>query len=108
VEGAVVKHAIDRYSARCLHPSVTREIIKKAAYRAFLKAKQISPYKPKPPITLEFEFLQPSMASRAAYLPFVEQLDARTVRVSANDAISAWRLFWSALLLGRSAEKEGY
>ncbi|MEM0120547.1 MAG: M55 family metallopeptidase [Thermoprotei archaeon] len=106
IEGAIVKYAIDRYSARCLHPSVTRSIIKEAARRGYEKAKSIKPYTVRPPITFEFEFLQPSMAARAAYLPFVEQLNPRSVRITAQDPISAWRLFWSALLLGRSAEED--
>jgi len=108
LEGAVVKYAIDRSSARCIHPSLTKQIIKEAARRGYMKAGSVKPYTARSPITLEFEFLQPSMAARAAYLPFVDQLDPRTVRVSAPDPISAWRLFWSALLLGRSVEGESY
>jgi len=108
VEGAVVKYAIDRGSARCLHPETTRKIIKQAAYNAVKKAAAIQAYRPKTPIEFEFEFLQPSMASRASYLPFVQQLDPRTVKVSAQDALTAWRLFWSTLLLGRSAEPRVY
>lgn len=108
LEGAVVKYAIDRSSARCIHPSLTKQIIKEAARRGYMKARSVKPYTARSPITLEFEFLQPSMAARAAYLPFVDQLDPRTVRVSAPDPISAWRLFWSALLLGRSVEGESY
>lgn len=108
LEGAVVKYAIDRYSARCLHPSITRGIIKEAARKGYMKAGNAKPYTIRAPVTFEFEFLQPSMAARAAYLPFVQQLDPRTVKVSAQDPIDAWRLFWSALLLGRSAEREQY
>jgi D-amino peptidase len=108
VEGAVVKHAIDRASARCLHPEATKKMIKQVAFSAVKKAGLVQAYKPKAPIEFEFEFLQPSMASRASYLPFVKQLDPRTVRVSAQDALTAWRLFWSSLLLGRSAEPKSY
>ncbi len=108
VEAAVVKYAIDRYSARCLHPQITHGLIKQAAYRGYVNAKKASPYRVKAPVVFEFEFNQPNMASRACYLPFVEQLDPRTVRVKGRDPLEAWRLFWSALLLGRSAEKDTY
>ncbi|MEM3671077.1 MAG: M55 family metallopeptidase [Thermoprotei archaeon] len=103
IEGAVVKYAIERSSARCLPPSVTSTLLSQAAYNGFKKADSKPAYKPKMPVELGLEFNNPGMAYRASYLPFVEPVDARTVMIHADDAITAWRMFWSALLLGRSS-----
>ncbi|MCL5788462.1 MAG: M55 family metallopeptidase [Candidatus Marsarchaeota archaeon] len=103
IEGVVVKYAIERASARCLHPSVTTKLLTQASKKAWTLAESKKPYEPARPIEFELEFNHPGMAYRAGYLPFVEPVDARTVRVTAGDAITAWRMFWSTLLLGRSS-----
>ncbi len=108
VEGAIVKYAIDRLAARCLSPQETRKLIKAAAKAGAIKARSTKPYRLGSGAEYTFQFLQPSMAARAAILPFVEQLDVRTVRVRGVDAIDGWRRFWSALLLGRSAQPDAY
>jgi D-amino peptidase len=46
IETVAVEHAITRYAARCLAPSVARERIRDAARRAVGRAKDLRPFSP--------------------------------------------------------------
>jgi D-amino peptidase len=57
IEAVSVKTAYDRNYARCIHPVKTRLLIKDAAKKAMSRAKEISPYVVKKPITIKLEYI---------------------------------------------------
>jgi len=79
VETVAVKEATSRFSAKCLHPSITHKLISEASKRAILKAKELVPYKPQRPMELKVEFQDSDAAERVAKRPGVKRIDGRTV-----------------------------
>ena len=79
IETVAVKVATSRFAARCLHPSVTRELIFKAAKKAVLRAGDFAPYKPETPMELKVEFHNSETAERISQRGGVKRLDGRTV-----------------------------
>ena len=99
VECAVVKYGIDRYSARCLHPSITREIIKKAASRAIQEIKRFKPFKLQPPYEIEIEYANSAFATRATWIPGAKRTGPFTVSFIAPDFIVGVKTFFAAATL---------
>lgn len=65
VKTAVVKHAITRYSARCLHPARSRELIREAAEAAVRGAASMTPYRVATPVKFTIQFKDTGMAEAA-------------------------------------------
>jgi D-amino peptidase len=99
VETAVVKYAIDRFTARCLPQPTALERIRTAASRAIGRLSDMSPYAMDQPITLEMVFGDSSMASAACRIPGVERSSARTIRYTARDALTTMNVCRVALVL---------
>jgi D-amino peptidase len=79
VKTAVVKYAIDNFSARCLSPTATGTRIMEAARRAISDRDSLRPYRVDPPFTLRIELREPAQAGSAANIPGVVREGARTV-----------------------------
>lgn len=79
IKTVAVKVATSRFAARCLHPSVTRELIFKAAEETVLRAKDFAPYRPEVPMELKVEFHNSETAERISQRKGVKRLDGRTV-----------------------------
>jgi D-amino peptidase len=79
VKTAVVKYAIDNFSARCLSPKASGERIADAARRAVSDRDSLRPYRLEPPFTLRVELREPAQAGAAANVPGVVREGARTV-----------------------------
>jgi D-aminopeptidase len=77
---AQVKEGLGRNRARCLPPARGQELIRTRAAEAVGQAKDLTPWKPDLPITLELTFPRPDSADEAATNPDIERLDARTCR----------------------------
>jgi len=77
---AQVKEGLGRNRARCLPPARGQELIRTRAAEAVGKAKDLKPWKPDLPITLELTFTRADYADEAAANPDVERIDARTCR----------------------------
>ena len=93
-----VKDAIGRMSAKCLHPEVAREEIRKgAANAARLKLK---PMAIKAPVELLIRFTDARRADAAAFIPTAERVDGKTIRLVAPDMIVAYHGFIAAVLCG--------
>lgn len=96
VECAVVKIGLDRYAARCPHPSVARERIRDAAAKAIKNLDEYKVYKFKMPVEMEVDYVNTAYALRASYIPTVEQIAPRTVRWVAADQIEGFKTFIAA------------
>lgn len=75
-----VKKGLSRSRARCLHPDVAHELIRKGAAEAVGKCGTLKPWKPSLPMTLELTYYRADYADSHASRPGVERVDARTVR----------------------------
>ena len=90
VETAVVKYAIDRYSARCLPQAVALERIRSAACQAVRRLPELRPYRLDPPIRLEMVWADSSLAAAVSRIPGVQRCGAREVVFEAPDAQTAY------------------
>ena len=78
IEAVSVKTAYNRNYARCIHPAKTSLLIKDAAKNALSRAKEISPYVVKKPITLKLEYIsEDKFAETAERLEF--KISTKTV-----------------------------
>ena len=107
VQTAVVKYAIDRYTARCLPQSTAHDVIRTAAHQAVQRIKEMPPYKLPAPVELEMVLGDSSMAAAATMIPGVKRTSDRTITYTAPDAHSAHDVCRIALALaGLVARRE--
>lgn len=99
VETAVVKWPIGAYSAKSLHPTKAREIIREAVKMAITKKDQIKPVKLKGPVTVEVKLKSTGMADVAELIPTVERIDGVTVRFVSDNMVRAYRTFQAVVLI---------
>jgi D-amino peptidase len=93
VRTVAVKEAIDRYVAICLPPERTEPLIREAAAHVCRDAQAHRPLVADPPYRWEMTLTNPSSAGRAALVPGVERVDARTVMWSADEFRSSFASF---------------
>jgi len=96
---AVVKWAVSRQAAKCLHPRKARELIKQKATEALQNAKKAKPFVFKPPVELRLRLFNPTMADAAEVLPTIERIDGTTIRGTYSDYPSAYRAARAAISL---------
>lgn len=96
VECAVVKVGLDRYSARCPHPSKARQIIREAAERASREIKRFKPLKMAQPMTIEIDYANTAFATRASWVPTAERVSPRTVSFTVPDFLTGMKTFLTA------------
>jgi D-amino peptidase len=106
VRTVAVKEYVDRYSAICLPPARTEAMIREAAAAAV--GDEVDAH---PPITSaapyrwSATFASPSSAGRAALIPGVERVEAKTVAWSSDDYGESLQTFQVvAMLVGASFE----
>jgi D-amino peptidase len=104
IEGAIVKYGIDKYTARCLPLSVTRQMIKDAAKRAADRREEFKPLKYSTPVTFKVELATSSEAARACLIPTVNRVDPRIVSFTQNDYIDAFHLYLAVISLAGTAQ----
>jgi D-amino peptidase len=99
VETAIVKYAIDRYTARCLSQQTAHERIRVGACRALERLSDMQPYQLTAPIQVEMTLGDSSMAAAAARVPGVRRVGDRGVMYSADDALTTQNVCRLALVL---------
>ena len=95
VETAVVKYALDTYTAVCLSKEEAHERIRQAARRAVEKIPELKPFTFASPTQLEVDLLSPSTALKLTLLPGVERAGDLTVRYTSEDFENVWRILWA-------------
>ncbi|HEY3058492.1 MAG TPA: M55 family metallopeptidase [Chloroflexota bacterium] len=107
IETAVVKYALDRFTARCLAQPVALERIQQAACRGVQRSSEMQPFVLEAPVTLEMVFGDSSMAAATLRIPHVERCGDRAIRYLAEDAQHAYDVCTVALALaGSNAARE--
>ncbi|KQL45089.1 aminopeptidase [Brevibacillus choshinensis] len=97
-----VKEGKGTNTGRCLHPSVTRKMIKEKAKEALQHSKNIKPLPIETSYTLEVEFKTTMSAQMVSYMPNVELLDGRTIRYQAHEMTQVMPVVLAMLLLSAS------
>ncbi|MDP9367858.1 MAG: M55 family metallopeptidase [Chloroflexota bacterium] len=110
VEFGLTKHALGRWTARCLPIERSRANIRTAAQRAVERGREgvFKPYRLDGPVDLEVVFSSTSEAQMGSLVPGSERRAPRTVAFRADDAVAAWKGFFAVLLLGWTATDEVY
>jgi D-amino peptidase len=85
VKTAVVKYAIDNFSARCLSPRASAERVREAARFALIERETLVPYRIDPPFTVRVTLREPAQAGAAAFVPGVVREGPRTVAFTSDD-----------------------
>jgi D-amino peptidase len=104
-ELVVVKEAVDRYTANCLHPEVTRKLLREAAARAVDPAPMTTAT---PPFVCEMEFAVSSAAAACALVPTVTRTDQRTVRMEYERASDLYRCIKTVCRIATSTAQPVY
>ncbi len=99
VETAVVKYAIDTYSAVCLSKDEAHQRIRQAAKRAVEKTPQLRPFTFRKPVRLEVDLLNPTAAVRLTLLPGVKRTADLTVAYESHDYDLVWRILRAMVLM---------
>jgi D-amino peptidase len=101
----VVKEAIDRYTANCLHPEVTSRMLREAGTLAV----NAGPTTPAiAPFTCDMEFSVSSAAAACAQIPLVERLDPRTVRLRFDQASELYQAVKTVCRVAQAASEPIY
>lgn len=94
IEKAIVKWGINRTCAISLSPIEARRLIKEKAMSAVEKKNTIKPVK----FVGEAEFVVEFISSTTAYTylkrPFVEKIDATTIRIKGSSFLDMWEKFF--------------
>jgi D-amino peptidase len=104
METAIVKQATGRFSAECLAPQVTQDMIYMAAGRAVARLENEDvpdPFVVDTPVRVTVEFFSSDMADRAKLIPFVER-DGTRVSLVAKEMVLAYGGFRSMVMLAAS------
>ncbi len=94
IETVEVKEPLSRYAARTLTPARARPLIRDAAARAVVRARdgELRPYRPDSPFQLEIDFVNSGCADAAELVPFSERAGGLTVTYEAPDATTLLRV----------------
>jgi D-amino peptidase len=105
IETAVVKYAISRFAATCLPFAKTEPMIREAARRAVLNAKEgkVEPYRYQGTKDLEIELRSPFQAEVIADLTKAKMNGLTTISYSASDALEVYRYLKLVLYLVNSS-----
>ncbi|MDP6049323.1 MAG: M55 family metallopeptidase [Candidatus Bathyarchaeota archaeon] len=97
---AVVKWAVGRRAAKCLHPKKAHTLIKKKVTHALANIEHVDPYKIDEPLEFMLKFESSVVGDIVALLPYIERIDGRTVKAVFDDYPTAIKALRGAIYLG--------
>lgn len=100
IESATVKYGISKYTARCLTPKKTSELIRSASERAVRKAGALKPFRPEFPLEVRVELMTALQATQASKARGIRLVDPTTVAFTCNDVLEANQLLPEVLHRG--------
>lgn len=101
LETAVVKKAISRAAAECLHPDKSHQLIQKGVKKALNNLSSAKPFQVSFPVTFEVEFFLTQMADQASIYPYAERINGRTVKVEGRTVLEGYQAFMNLMELAR-------
>ncbi|MBM3450860.1 MAG: hypothetical protein FJX78_07775 [Armatimonadetes bacterium] len=102
----VVKYAIGRHAARCMHPKRAQQSIEEDTARALGALDKMKPLDVGKPIVAELEFKRTAHADEAACLPGVARANDTTIRMRSDDPITIVNLIRMGIKLGATAQAD--
>jgi D-amino peptidase len=102
---APVKDAFDRYVGLSLGLERGQALIRERAADAVRAAQagRVAPYRVAAPITFEVDFKRTAPARMATLFPGIERRGPRTIAITDNDYIRAFKQCWGCLILGMAS-----
>lgn len=85
VETAITKKCIDQFTAQCLPPEKTAELLKNKAFQAVKNLKNFKVIKPEEQNTLDITFTMPAMATLVSFVPGAKRVSERKVSFTSRD-----------------------
>jgi D-amino peptidase len=107
-ETAVVKYAINRFSARCLPPQRSHRRITEAVAKGVHRYASMKPYIVEGPVELETEFMSTAEANLACLVPGAVRKSPRVVAVTADNPPDAWKALFACQILGSTVSDDIY
>lgn len=101
LETAIVKHAVGRFTAECLPPQATQQLISAAAGRAatrLIEGNVPAPYIVERPVQIRLEFIASQMADQASLLPGSHR-EGTQILFESDDMLAAYSSFRAAIKL---------
>ncbi|MCL5256455.1 MAG: M55 family metallopeptidase [Chloroflexi bacterium] len=108
VETVAVKSGIDRWTAKCLTPSASGKLIREATAKALANLSRFQPFKVTTPVKFELELFSTPEAAVASYIPTAVRTGPRSVSLTGDDILSAYRAMLAALMLAASVSDDIY
>jgi D-amino peptidase len=108
IECAVVKEALGRYSANCLHPSDSAPLIEATVAAGVNKASALDPWLPQTPVTIRIEFNRTEEADMSARLIGSRRVDGYTVEYTGDSWAEVHQAAWQIILfaeMGHNADR---
>lgn len=99
IETVCVKQAIDRYSARLLHPKKSYQLIREAAKRALERRNEIKPHTVQGEVEFELTTKLTSMAYMCTLFPCIERRGPKTVAMVSGDYLTAYKQLIGCLIV---------
>jgi D-amino peptidase len=99
VEVAVVKEAIGRTSAKCLHPEVARALIRENVAKALKGGVKVKPITIESPVEIVVRYMNARLADAVEFMPSAERLDGKTIRFVQNDFIEAFNALRASIFV---------
>jgi D-amino peptidase len=96
IQTVVVKQAIGRYAANCLHPYEAQKLIRdgaRLAIEAFQNGSGPAAFKVKPPVQGKIELKSTELADQAQIVPGVQRISAKEIVFVSEDMPTAFRTF---------------
>lgn len=96
IQTVVVKQAIGRYAANCLHPKEAQKLIQdgaRLAIQAFQNGSGPAVFKVKQPVQGKIELKSTELADQAQIVPGVQRISAKEVNFVSEDMPTAFRTF---------------
>ncbi len=99
IEVAVVKEAIGRTSAKCLHPDVARTLIRENVAKALKGGVKVKPFAFESPVEIVVRYTNARMGDAVEFMPSAERLDGKTVRFVQDDFVGAFNALRASIFI---------
>jgi D-amino peptidase len=99
---APIKEGLDRYAGLSMTPQKAQALIRERARDAVqaVRAGRVTPYRVHLPVTFEVDFKRTAPAHMATLFPGVDRRGPRTIAITDQDYVRAFKLFWGCLIVG--------
>jgi D-amino peptidase len=104
ISTAVVKWAVGRQSAKCLHPIKAHKIIKENVKNALSRVIEVKPFWFNQPVDLKVRWKMTTMADAVCVLPYMDRVDGPTTKAYFEDYPTALRGLRAAITVAGSVQ----